>query len=145
MASIENISVGDYLVVIDDDYRPEKFLPNAFQYSYIEAVVARDAVPAKVVAVSAPFVLCERLGESKGPVTVDCRFSRWTKVDGQFVSEFCRLSKILVPEDARCGETDQEASKKICPICLGKMSEVRTDGKWCLACGECQMKYVPMK
>ena len=153
MSTIENINVGDYLVVISENYRPEKFIPNGFEFEHVTEIRRVTPEPLKVVAIATPFVLCEQLGKVKGPnlhrgpVTIDCRHTRWTKVDELFVREFCRLEGSDIPDDVKTEEDKEEDQKRLCPLCLEQMIERRNmsdKNGWVLACNQCKMQYVSM-
>ena len=151
MSCIENVSVGEYITVTSDVYRPEQFRPSSFEYEHVTEIRRIDPEPLRVVAISAPFILCERIGATKGSISVDCRHVQWTKVNETFVREFCRLEKTDVPDDAKTDddkEQEKETSKRMCPLCAERMSERRGAGKndkWLLTCDQCQMQFVPIR
>lgn len=152
MSRIENVAVGDYIVVVDEAYRPEAFHPSAFKYTYIPEIKRKYPEPLLVVAIAAPFLLCEVVGEKSHAISVDSRHEDWTKIDQQYVREFCRLQERKIPDGIKSAEQkakDLEDKKRICPVCAQRMGERRwrgkTGGTWVLSCARCNLQLVPIE
>lgn len=142
MSAVENLNVGDYIVVIGDIYRNFESR-KTFDVNYIEAVEEVIPIPLKVLAISAPFALCEY--PNGEPISVDQRYEFWTKVNDQFVREYCRMLKAPIPPEMQT-EDDQVSAQRKCPLCAEIMSERRgSSERWDLYCSECEMTYVPIK
>lgn len=161
MAKIENVKAGDFLIVISDVYRKESIRPNSFEVEVIDEIKRRgDPEPLKVAAVSAPFILCERLikrikaGAGIGElvsvavpmfVPIDSRFEEWSKVDGDYVREYCRLNEAEIPDEVKTDDDKPEKENRLCPVCVEPMSERMITNKWRLICSACQLKLVPIE
>lgn len=147
MQSVENVSVGDFLIVVSDRYQQKDILPAGFEYRVVEEVGEIDPEPLRVVAVSSPIILCERTAEVGEGDFIDCRFQTFTKVSPEYVSEYCRLQRVKPPRglNASASEEDREEAGEtfgLCPVCLGKMSEMRhvnqfVKSEWVLFCKDC--------
>lgn len=149
MAAVECISPGEFLVILSDRYTEEKIIPKGFEVEHIPAIRRRSGEPLKVVAIGAPFLICERVtGQDNKARFVDSRYETWTKVDEQYVREYCRLERHSIPEILQRPEElekTKQAKKSLCPVCLEKMSERQVMGRpgWNLACAGCELELVP--
>ena len=148
MSSVENVSVGDFIVVTETRYRADFFTPPPFQGEWIPAINEIDPVPLQVKGVAAPYLMCERVqGEGKSE-WVDSRFVSWSKIETSLVLEYCKLNKLDVPDDAKTEDqlkSDIEDKKKRCPLCQEPMSErMKEIGNWNLICNPCGVELVKM-
>lgn len=149
MRSVECLSIGDFIVVIRDAYTPEKIIPNGFEVTHVPGLSRRSGEPVRVVAIGAPFVICEQVSRSSGgKYMLDSRYENWSKVDDLYVREYCRLEKSAIPEAVQLPkdiEEAKQASKSSCPVCLERMTERQVMGRpgWRLACTQCRLELVP--
>ena len=149
--SIENVSVGDWVTVISQEYREAITIQNKYDTEYHREIPKIDPEPLKVVAISTPFILGESVITTKASnrgVSIDVRFSKWSKLSDDFVKEYCRLLKLPIPKDL---DPDGEIEKgtKQCPVCGKNMRErLVREGKnisdWILICNSCRLQLVPM-
>ena len=103
----------------------------------------------KVVAINAPFILCEEAVTEnasvvKPPLHVDCRHTRWTKLTEEFIREYCRLKKVAVPGELKSEEDkeeDKNDKKRCCPLCVEPMTERKgTKSGWKMICKSCDVQ-----
>ena len=133
MSSIENLRIGDVIMVTSSRYQDEKLIPPAWEGEYQPEMRPISTTPLLVVSIDTPFNLGEQLITRVGEAMIlDSRYVSWTKISERFVREFCRMDEITVPTKFRTKVTSkQETKSKLCPLCSSKMSDrMSGDKQW---------------
>ena len=150
MGRIENIEVGDYLILTDVELEPESHGLDSVEsiwggFSQQRRRAEQDHHPLRVAAISVPFILFEPpAGDTAKAITVDSRYASWTKADADYVRQFHSLHGREVP-GCEYTEAAKEPEARMCPECSGKMGERLLRGKWVLSCGDCMKAFVSLE
>ena len=158
---IEHLHRGDWIAIVDEivDDEPEPQVPaGPFGFmmpSQVPTETRFMGTPAKVLAISAPFILIETID---GLVdTLDFRDYEITKLAPQYVKEWRRVLKSRKPRSQRhhphgepislqdwCGEPEEKETgpqKGLCPYCSTKLKqrlhEKTRPGEWLDVCDQC--------
>ena len=142
MSKIENVKVGEHIVIIDDAYHG----PISLNYNeQVEPALApKTGVPLAVRAIGCPFILCETIASKPKSTAIDCRYVTWTKVSKKYVQAYCKLNQIDPPKGVTKAAEPTESKTKKCPLCSRVMHEqLKTKQKeWIFTCQPCKVQLV---
>lgn len=127
MTKVDDISVGDFVVVIKDlSHEPVGYREGFIPYTIPEP--AYDGVPFEVVAIGLPFLVLKTPYDRASGIdykTVDIRKYQLQKVDTSYVSIFINDTYTTKTGEVLVETEKSEKHRKVCPECGGSLCETR--------------------